>query len=126
MEYARMKFDKPGGMPRRAVKAWYKANPDQIPRHLRGREFGNEPDDINICHIIAESLGGQNWPLNFCLCTRRINEQFGIYYCKEWQDYIGPQASQTARAFAKYVSKKTTAVIHFGNFDPVSDAFLVK
>lgn len=127
VKYARDNYgDKRGGIPTRQVIAWYRKHPDQLPAHYKGKDFGSEPDDLQVCHIISVAKGGSNWIYNYGIYPRRVNVHYGKYMPKEWSQYIGPQVESMADTFASWAAKKLAASVTFGAFDPVSDQFLAK
>jgi hypothetical protein len=123
--HARKHFgNKPGGMPPRAVRAWYERNAESIPDHLRGRSFGTSADDLQVCHIIAKALGGRDWPYNYIIATARVNRYFSSYVDKDWTSYVGKDVMSASQTFARWATLREQTT--FGQFDPVADYRLAR
>lgn len=125
MHYARKRYgDTPGGMPTRAIRAWYARNPTFLPAHLQGCRFGVRAEDIQVSHIIPVSHGGVDWPSNYCLCSARVNRHFGDSVSKEWIAYVGREAFNMAKITMRWFT--SVSPVTFGRFDPVADGRLVR
>lgn len=125
--YAERRYGrKPGGMPTSAVQRWYRSHPGQLPEHLRGRRFGPRSGDVQVCHIISVAKGGADYVWNYGIYAQSVNSYFGEFMPREWSNYIGKHADQTAKDFARWVAKKAAACIDFGSFNPISDRLLAR
>ena len=127
VEYATKKYGStPGGMSTSAVKRWYRKHPWQIPEHLQGRHFGSACNDIQVCHIIPVAKGGADYVWNYGIYLKSVNTHFGEFLPREWSNYVGRHADQTAKDFARWVAKKAAAVISYGEFNPIADRLLAR
>ena len=126
VEFARRVYgNKPGGMPRSAVSAWYKKNTtNALPPSMHGSRFGNADDDLQVCHIVPRALGGSDFIYNYVICTADVNRHFGRYFTTEWTKCVGRDAVQIACMFQRWTCKKAAALIDAGQFDPVADRVL--
>lgn len=115
-----------GGMSTTKVATWYKRHMDQVPSHLQGREFGNKPGNLQVCHIISDAIGGAPWVFNYVIATKEVNDYFREKYTAEWERYVGREAAELARYFQKWLTKKAAAVVAFGSFDHITDKFLAR
>lgn len=118
---------KPGGMSRNAIKNWYKKDlSERLPGHLRGRQFGTESGDLQVCHIVSTAKGGHDWVFNYFIALVEVNQYFNKWLPKEWDVYIGPDATKQAETFARWVACRAKAALTFGQFDPIADHFLAR
>jgi|SaaInlV_125m_DNA_1040241.scaffolds.fasta_scaffold11359_3 hypothetical protein len=83
----------------RAWRAFIEKN-DLVPEHLKGKPW-------HLCHILARKLGGMVHPANLFLAPCKVNWHFRIYFCQEWELYVGPEAWKGAIAFNNYIVMRT-------------------
>ena len=131
IKYARDKHGQPGkgGMDQAAIHRWYRMPGHwkrYMPKAFQHLNFGKGDNDLQVCHIVADAIGGHPWPYNYVIATRQTNIHFKQYFPKEWRDYIGEQAYTHATTFHRWATQTTQATLPYGKFDPILDRILAK
>ena len=126
VEYAKKNYGaKRGGMSTKHIRDYYRKFPGELPEHLRDRSFADK-DGIQVCHLISKAKGGHEWVYNYGVYEARVNRHFHKFLPKQWDAYVGRLAMSHAENFARWVSKKASAVLQFGPFDTIQDHCLVR
>jgi hypothetical protein len=102
------------------VKKWIKENrevfldcDEAIADLVRNERW----EDITIDHIIAQDLGGSDWPYNYFLMTKSENSSFGEDFSQRKKEFVGKNAIARSKAFAKW-RKKQDKRLDFTQYNP--------